>query len=72
MGSSEAVNHKTFKTEFKYEEYLIISDIKDATLFCRFWKINNKLPIETGRWHNIPSENVKCTLCNRSQIGDEY
>ena len=32
----KAVNHITFKTEFKYEEYLNILEIKDATLFCIF------------------------------------
>jgi hypothetical protein len=40
-------------------------------LLCRFRTINNKLPIETGQWQNIPTENRKCKLCNRSQIGDE-
>jgi hypothetical protein len=53
---------------------LNILEIKDAILLCRFRTTNNKLPIETGRWQNIPRENrkCKCKLCNRSQIGDEY
>jgi hypothetical protein len=34
--SPKAVNYKTFKTEFKYEEYLNILEIKDAILLCRF------------------------------------
>jgi hypothetical protein len=29
-------------------------------------------PIKTWRWQNTPRENRKCTLCNGSQIGDEY
>jgi hypothetical protein len=70
--SPKAINYKTFKTEFKYEEYLNILEIKDAILFCRFRTTKNKFPIETGRWQNIPRENRKCKLCNRSQIGDEY
>ena len=68
----KAVNHKTFKTEFKYEDYLNILEIKDAILLCRFRTTNIKLPIETGRWQNIPRENRKSILCNRFQIGDEY
>ena len=72
QNSPKAINYKTFKTEFKYEEYLNILEIKDAILLCRFRTTNNKLPIETGRWQNIPRENRKCKLCNRSQIGDEY
>ena len=72
QNSPKAINYKTFKTKFKYEEYLNILEIKDAILLCRFRTTNNKLPIETGRWQNIPRENRKCILCNRSQIGDEY
>jgi hypothetical protein len=70
--SPKAINYKTFKTEFEYEEYLNILEIKDAILLCRFRATNNKLPIETVRWQNIPRENRNCILCNRSQIGDEY
>ena len=33
---------------------------------------NTKLPIETGRWFNIPRENRICKLCNSSDIGDEF
>jgi hypothetical protein len=72
QNSSKAINYKTFKTEFKYKEYLNNLEIKDAILLCRFRTTNNKLPMETGRWNNIPRENRKCKLCNRSQIGDEY
>jgi hypothetical protein len=72
QNSPKAINYKTFKTEFKYEEYSNILEIKDAILFCRFTTTNNKLPIETGRCQNIPRENRKCKLYNRSQIGDEY
>jgi hypothetical protein len=70
--SPKAINYKTFKTELKYEEYLNNLEIKDVILLCRFRIKNNKLPIETGRWQNIPRENRKCILCNRFQIGDEY
>ena len=48
QNSPKTINNKNFKTEFKYEEYLNILEIKDATLFCRFRTTNNKLPIETG------------------------
>ena len=33
--------------------------------------MNHKLPIENGRWQNIPREQRKCPLC-RVAIGDEY
>ena len=36
----------------------------------RTW--NAKLPIETGRWFNIPRENRICKLCKSKDIGDEF
>ena len=33
---------------------------------------NTKLPIETGKWFNIPRENRICKLCNSKDIGDEF
>lgn len=33
---------------------------------------NAKLPIERGRWYDIPRENRLCTICNCIEIGDEF
>ena len=41
-------------------------------LLCKFRTTNHKLPIEKGRWSNIPRENRYCELCQKNQIGDEY
>jgi hypothetical protein len=32
---------------------------------------NLRIPIETGRWYNIPKDERFCTLCGQS-IGDEF
>jgi hypothetical protein len=32
---------------------------------------NLKIPIEMGRWKNIPRENRSCHLCNE-EIGNEF
>jgi hypothetical protein len=32
---------------------------------------NLRIPIETGRWYNIPKDERVCTLCGQS-IGDEF
>ena len=40
--------------------------------YCTFRTGNTKLPIETGRWFNIPRENRICKLCNSKDIGDEF
>ena len=41
---------------------LNILEIKDAILLCRFRTTNNKLPIGTGRWQNIPRVNVNYVI----------
>lgn len=33
---------------------------------------NVKLPIETGRWLNIPKDNIICKLRDCNKIGDEF
>jgi hypothetical protein len=47
-------------------------DEKDFLTLCKFRTTNHKLPIEHGRWNNIPRENRKCNLCNLEEIGDEF
>ena len=39
---------------------------------CKFRTLNHKLPVETGRYINIPRNQRYCTLCNSNQFGDEY
>ena len=31
-----------------------------------------KLPVEVGRWYNIPRENRVCKICSKNEIGDEF
>ena len=32
---------------------------------------NHHLSIETGRWNNVLRNLMKCTFCNRNELGDE-
>ena len=41
-------------------------------LFCRFRLNNHKVPVEYGRWKNIPRELGICNLCNTADLGDEF
>ena len=59
--SPKAFNYRIFKTDFKFEEYFNILDEQNFLLLCR--TTNHKLPIEKGRWSNIPRENRYCELC---------
>ena len=45
---------------------------KDWHLLCRFRTTNHRLPIEAGRWQNLPREDRLCPLYNENIIGDEY
>ena len=38
---------------------------------CKFRSGNHRLPIEIGRWENIPINERICNLCNKD-IGDEF
>ena len=60
-----------FKTEFKLESYLIKLPRFHNSWICKFRTANIKIPVETGRWKNIPKENRICTFCNDG-IGDEF
>ena len=31
-----------------------------------------KLPIEMGRWQNIPRQERKCYICDVNEVGDEF
>ena len=38
----------------------------------KFRTTNHHLPVETGRWFNVPYNERLCELCNEAKIGDEY
>ena len=67
----KALNYRLCKTSHNFEHYLNVLDDKDVITMSRFRTMNHKLPIENGRWQNIPREQRKCPLC-RVAIGDEY
>lgn len=70
--SSKCVNYRMFKTEHKFEKYLISLPIKLRKTFTNYRLCNNRLPIETGRWASIDRNLRKCIHCNLNSIGDEY
>jgi hypothetical protein len=54
------------------KHFIHLIDEQNSLLLCKFRTTNHKLPIEKGRWSNIPRENRYCELCQKNQIGDEY
>ena len=57
---SKALNYKIYKDELCFENYFKILSIKDAHTLCRPRTCNNYLPIESGRWMNIPRNERIC------------
>lgn len=48
--------------------FLLILSIILCKKYCKFRTGNVKLPIETGRWSNIPKDNIICKLCDCNKI----
>ena len=53
---SKGIINRIFKTSFSLESYLLNLPFKYLKYFCRFRTCNIKLPVEVGRWFNIPRE----------------
>ena len=70
--NSQCVVYRIYKQTLVFEDYLISLNPCDRKNFCRFRCLNNKLPIVTGRYANIPRGERICEYCTLNQIGDEY
>ena len=72
QNSPKALNYRLYKEKLEFEPYLNILIDKDAITFCKFRTCNHYLPIEKGRWQNIPREHRTCPLCRKQDLGDEF
>ena len=64
--------YRIFKTDFEKEEYFSKLTKTMSISLCRFRTCNHKLPIESGRYLNIPRSERTCHLCNSNELCDEY
>ena len=65
--------YKELKHNYLFETYL--SDVKDFSkrvAVSKFRLSAHNLPIESGRYSNIPKQNRLCNFCNLSEVGDEF
>ena len=70
--NNKCINYIIFKPNFGFEGYLLKLDFRLRMLLCKFRLGKSKLPIERGRYNNIPREQRYCELCNSNIIGDEF
>ena len=61
------------KNEVRFESYLdLIKNVKTRVAVTKMRISCHLLPIESGRYEKIPRVERLCSLCNRSEIGDEF
>ena len=70
--SSKGKFYSSFKQDLTFQNYLSKLDPKHYLPFIKFRTSNHKLPIETGRWENVPLDERKCQLCIKTDIGNEF
>lgn len=70
--SSKGKNYYLYKQNINLENYLIKLTKKQYSAILKYRLGNHRLPIETGRWENIPLDERKCNLCKKQDIGDEF
>ena len=65
-------HYSLFKSQFGFECYL--DDLPQCyrIALTKLRTSNHKLPVEKGRYANLPRDQRFCTLCNTDQMGDEY
>ena len=72
--NSKCFLYKEMKADHKFEEYLVKIPKIFSVPILKLRSCNHQLPIERGRYSNIPRERRYCELCddNRPFVGDEY
>ena len=70
--SAKCLNYRIFKTDLVFEQYFHLLPNDLAMAFCHFRCLNNKLPIELGRFWGIERDYRICELCGLNRLDDEY
>ena len=70
--SSKGKNYRIFKSDIRLENYLLKFPKKLYYPLIRFRTTNHKLPVELGRWSNVPLNERTCTKCAFNCLGDEF
>ena len=70
--SSKGKQYLLYKDNLNFEKYLINVSKFYYSKIIKYRTGNHRLPVETGRWGDIPLNERKCKICTIDDIGDEY
>ena len=70
--SSKGKQYLLFKDNLNFEKYLINVLKFYYSKIIKYRTGNHRLPVETGRWDDIPLNERNCKICTTDDIGDEY
>ena len=70
--SSKCDLYRLFKPDHILESYLKHPSPTVRRIVCKFRTCNHKLPVESGRYANLPRYTRFCNNCNMQRVGDEY
>ena len=69
--SSNSVIYRVFKKSLFFEKYLTMSPFTRRKN-CKSRTTNHRLPIEVGRYANLPRHTMLCDKCELGYVGDEF
>ena len=72
LETSIRIFYRSIKEKFIFEPYLDLLPTNLRVKLTKFRLSNHKLPIEKGRWFNIPRSERICQKCQNNVIGDEH
>ena len=70
--SSKCDLYRLFKPDHILESYLKHPSPTVRRIVCKLRTCNHKLPVESGRYANLPRCTRYCNNCNMQRVGDEY
>ena len=69
---NKACNYPLYKDIFCFEKYLDTLPRCYRIAMTQLRTSNHKLPVEKGRYSNLPRNLRTCTLCSSEKPGDEF
>jgi hypothetical protein len=70
--SSKCIIYRMYKTEFKFEKYLVNSTFKLRQIYTKFRCRSSRIPIESGICSGTQRQDRSCSLCAINEVGYEF